>query len=171
MGHRKIQTENIERVVVRGANWVGDAVMTVPALRALRRLLPAARITLATRAWAVGIFDEADFLDDVMILNPGRRGLGGLASEIGEWRCHRFDLAILFPNAFAPALAAAAARVPVRVATNGAARRAPDRRAAVPSWHGERNEVFYYLTIIAGVERLLGGEAAHSSLARPASTL
>lgn len=166
VAHRKIKTENIERVVVRGANWVGDAVMTVPALRTLRRLLPVARITLATRAWAVGIFDEADFLDDVMILNTGRRGLGDLASEIGEWRCHRFDLAILFPNSFAPALAAAAARVPVRVGYD-TARRGPFLTHAlpVPSWRGERHEVFYYLNIIAGVERLLSGEATHSPLA------
>ena len=50
--NRELKAEQIERVVVRGANWVGDAVLTVPALRALRRLLPHARITLATRPWA-----------------------------------------------------------------------------------------------------------------------
>ena len=54
MKQRDIQPGAIERVVVRGANWVGDAVMTVPALRELRRVLPAARVTLATRAWAEG---------------------------------------------------------------------------------------------------------------------
>ena len=64
---RRLQPEKIERVVVRGANWVGDAVMTVPALRELRRVLPRAHITLATRAWAEGIFRGADFLDEILI--------------------------------------------------------------------------------------------------------
>ncbi|HEX8353897.1 MAG TPA: hypothetical protein VF611_13405, partial [Pyrinomonadaceae bacterium] len=64
---RDLRPERIERVVVRGANWVGDAVMTVPALRELRRLLPGARVTLATRPWAEGIFEGADFVDDFLV--------------------------------------------------------------------------------------------------------
>ena len=52
-----LKAENIKRVVVRGTNWVGDAVMTVPALRELRRLLPNAHLTLATRPWAKGLFE------------------------------------------------------------------------------------------------------------------
>ncbi|HEY8186519.1 MAG TPA: hypothetical protein VIF64_10635, partial [Pyrinomonadaceae bacterium] len=43
---------NPKNIVVRGTNWVGDAMMTIPALRELRRLFPQARITLATRSWA-----------------------------------------------------------------------------------------------------------------------
>jgi heptosyltransferase-2 len=64
---REIRPEKIERVVVRGANWVGDAVMTVPALRELRRVLPRARVTLATRPWAEGIFAGAEFVDDFLV--------------------------------------------------------------------------------------------------------
>ena len=74
---RELQPERIGRVVVRGANWVGDAVMTVPALRELRRVLPAARVTLATRAWAEGIFAGADFIDDLLV--TGREGRGPLS--------------------------------------------------------------------------------------------
>ncbi|MDQ3688294.1 MAG: lipopolysaccharide heptosyltransferase II [Acidobacteriota bacterium] len=167
MSYRKIQTENIERVVVRGANWVGDAVMTVPALRELRRVLPGAHIALATRAWAVGIFDEADFLDEVMILDGERRGLRGRIAEIRQWRRQHFDLAILFPNAFAPALIAWAARVPRRIGYS------TERRAAllthalpIPQWRGERHEVFYYLNIIAEIERLMGGESSPAPMTR-----
>ena len=52
----KVQAEGIKRVVVRGTNWVGDSLMTVPALRALRRVLPDANITLVIRPGAKGIF-------------------------------------------------------------------------------------------------------------------
>jgi heptosyltransferase II len=154
---RELTTESVERVVVRGANWVGDAVMTVPALRELRRVLPRARLTLATRPWAEGIFAGADFVDE-MISVDDRRGAGGFVSQVSAWRAGRFDLAIIFPNAFAPALVAFAARVPFRLGhrTDG---RGPLLTHAVPppEWRGRRHEVFYYLNLVAELERALTG--------------
>ena len=76
----KVQSELIKRVVVRGTNWVNDSpVMTVPALRALRRVLPDAHITLAIRPGARGIFSEADFIDDVLRLRQERSAVGDSA--------------------------------------------------------------------------------------------
>ena len=155
---KELSTERIKRVVVRGANWVGDAVMTVPALRELRRVLPGAHVTLATRVWAEGLFEGADFIDDILPLEGTR---GKMRSAFGEARtlgARRFDLAVLFPNAFAPALSAALARVPLRVGyeTQG---RGPllTHRVGVPEWRGKRHEVFYYLNLVAELERRLHG--------------
>jgi heptosyltransferase-2 len=167
---RSIEAGEIGRVVVRGANWVGDAVMTVPALRELRRLLPGAHLTLATRAWAEGIFEGADYLDDLLVV--GKKGAGSFFGEVREWRRRRFDLAVLFPNAFAPALTAFAARVPLRVgyATDG---RGPllTHALAVPTWRGRRHEVYYYLEIVAGLGRLLGTSSAGGHEASAALTV
>ena len=161
MPSKSLKPENIERVVVRGANWVGDAVMTVPALRELRRVLPGARLTLATRAWAEGIFDGADFLDDLLVIEGDGRGVGSFLREARQWRARRFDLAVLLPNAFAPALVAFAARVPLRVghATDG---RRPllTHPFAVPAWRGTRHEIFYYLNVVAELERALSGSTS-----------
>ncbi len=153
-----LRPEKIERVVVRGANWVGDAVMTVPALRELRRLLPRARVTLATRRWAEGIFEGADFVDDFLITPETSSRPRALFAEAREWRARRFDLAVLFPNAFAPALVAALARVPARAgyATQGRSALLT-HRFPVPDWRGHRHEVFYYLNLVAELERLLCG--------------
>jgi heptosyltransferase-2 len=165
-----LQAEKIERVVVRGANWVGDAVMSVPALRGLRRVLPRAHITLATRAWAEGIFAGADFISDLLILKGDARGAAAVWRESREWRARRFDLAVLFPNAFAPALVAALARVPARVGY-AAQGRGPllTHPLPVPDWRTSRHEVFYYLNVVAELERLLAAssstEAAGPSLA------
>ena len=153
-----IHPREIERVVVRGVNWVGDAVMTVPALRELRRVLPHAHITLATRPWAEGLFADADFLDDILIYERGRRDFRAVTRQIGAWRKARFDLALLFQNAFEAALIARASRVPFRLGY------ATDGRSALlshaiqlPSWRSNRHEVFYYLNLVAELERRLYG--------------
>ena len=149
--------EKIERIVVRGASWVGDAVMTVPALRALRRLLPDAHLTLATRPLAKAIFDDADFLDDVLICE------GSLLAQVRRWRHGRFDLAVLFQNAFEPALIARLARVRLRVGY------ATQHRGwlltsplPLPEWRESRHESFYYLNLIAGIDQLLNRSTAVS---------
>jgi heptosyltransferase-2 len=155
---RSIQRKEIERVVVRGTNWVGDAVLTIPALRELRRLLPRAHITLATRSWARGLFADADFIDDLLLYDRGPRDIGAVFRQTREWRRRRFDAAVLFQNAFEAALIARAARVPIRLgyATDGR-RSLLTHPLTVPPWRGERQEVFYYLNIVGELERLLDG--------------
>nr|MDQ2938298.1 lipopolysaccharide heptosyltransferase II [Acidobacteriota bacterium] len=104
---------NIERIVVRGTNWVGDAVMTVPALRQLRSVFPKAHITLATRSWAKGLFADADFFDELQVHDG--TGLLAAIGHIREWRKRRYDLAVLLPNSFEAALIAFLAGVPLRI--------------------------------------------------------
>lgn len=172
---RKARTE-IERVVVRGVSWVGDAVMSVPALRALRRVLPDAHITLATRAWAEGIFADADYLDDLLIEEPtrGARAVGAAWRQSAEWRRRRFDLAVLFQNSFQSALIAFAARVPRRTgyATDGRSVLL-DHAVELPPWRHKRHEVYYYLHLIGALERQLtgGGGVARAAADDPDDSL
>ncbi len=143
---------------MRGTNWVGDAMMTIPALRELRRVLPRAHITLATRSWSQGLFADADFIDDILVYDRGARDLRAVVRQTREWRRRRFDLAVLLQNAFEAALIAAAAGVPVRLgyATDG--RRALLTHAiAPPPWRSARHELFYYRYIITELERLIHG--------------
>ncbi|MGH9944314.1 MAG: lipopolysaccharide heptosyltransferase II [Pyrinomonadaceae bacterium] len=155
---RRIDPQHIERVAVRGVNWVGDAVMSVAALRDLRHLLPRARITLVTRPWAEGIFAGADFIDDLLILEDGGSSLSSFFKQVRAWRAGRFDLAVLLPNSPEPALVAWAARVPFRVGY-GTQRRGGllTHPLLLPAWREERHEVFYYRQIIAGLESSLKG--------------
>ena len=155
-----VHVEQIERVVVRGVNWVGDAVMTIPALRELRRILPQAHITLATRSWAEGLFADADFLDDLLIYDRRPRDLRAVARQTREWQKRRFNLALLLQNAFEAALIASVARVPVRLgyATDGR-RMLLTHALPLPGWRDERHEVFYYLNLVSELERLLYGQS------------
>ena len=167
---RDFNSQHIERVAVRGVNWVGDAVMTVPALRDLRQLLPATHITLVTRPWARDIFEGADFIDDVLLVADEANQPRSWLRQIWEWRRRRFDLALLLPNAFAPALIAAAARVPLRVgyATQNR-RRLLTHPFAAPAWRGERHEVFYYRQLVREIEQLLAqsGDAPRVAVREP----
>ncbi len=160
MGMRKLQADQIYRVVVRGTNWVGDAVMTIPALRALRELLPQSHITLATRPSAKDVFVDADFVDELLVCDTGPEWRSPLI-QAREWRHRRFDLAVLLQNAFEPALISFLARVPHRVgyATQGRGMLLTSP-LPVPEWSNSRHESFYYLNVIAGLERLLTGKVS-----------
>jgi len=144
----------INRIVVRGTNWVGDAVMTVPALRELRRVFPKAHITLATRSWAKGLFADANFLDELQVHDSS--GLLSVIGQVREWRKRRYDLAVLFPNSFEAALIASLARVPLRIGYATDNRRALlTHPVCLPEWRNSKHEVFYYLKIVAELEWLI----------------
>jgi heptosyltransferase-2 len=147
-------SDKIERIVVRGTNWVGDAVMTIPALRQLRRLFPDAHITLATRAWAEGLFADSDFLDDLQVHEGS--GLRSVVQQVRQWRKRNFDLAILLPNSLETALVASLARVPLRIGYATEGRQALlTHPLALPEWRESKHEVFYYLKIVAELEWLI----------------
>lgn len=158
----ELKSENIGRIVVRGTNWVGDAVMTVPALRSLRRLFPSAHITLATRSWAKGLFADAEFLDDLLVHEGS--GLKSVVHQVRHWQKGSFDLAVLFPNSLESALVASLARVPARIGYAADGRqRLLTHPLGLPEWRSSRHEVFYYLNIISELERLIGGHGSWQS--------
>jgi len=151
-----LTTDRIQRVVVRGTNWVGDAVMTVPALRALRRLLPDAEITLAIRPWARGIFTDQKFVDNVLVYD--RRNAFSVINQIREWKSREFDLAILFQNAFEAAVIPFFAGVPIRLGYATESRqKLLTNPVPLPDWRSSEHEVFYYLYLIAALEQFLFG--------------
>ncbi|HEX7330021.1 MAG TPA: lipopolysaccharide heptosyltransferase II [Pyrinomonadaceae bacterium] len=153
-----VQGESIKRVVVRGTNWVGDSVMTIPALRALRRVLPDANITLVIRPGAKGIFAEADFIDDILVYD--RKGALSVFPQIREWKRRKFDLALLFQNAFEAALIPFLAGVPLRLGYATESRQALlTHPLGLPDWRSSRHEVFYYLYLITALEQMLFGSS------------
>lgn len=115
------------RIIVKEVNWLGDVVMSLPALRAIRRAWPNAHLAVLIKRELAGFFDGAIWLDEVIPYSvaPGLRGIGDRRRIIGEIRAHNFDLAVMFPNSFEAALWTAIARVPRRAGY------ATDRRGAM----------------------------------------
>lgn len=104
------------RIVVRATNWIGDGVMSMPALEMLRKARPRAHVAVLARP-EVGDLYRQSFIDEVIpwTARARRRDILGrwmLASRI---RRQGFDAAILFQNAFDAALVMWLARIPVRI--------------------------------------------------------
>lgn len=162
---------SINSIVVRGTNWVGDSIMTIPALRELSRIFPDAEIVLHTRIWAEGIFRDADFLDRIITFEQSKWKIKDAISQSDILREQHFDLAILLPNSFEAAFTARLARIPKRIGYN------KDLRGllltdpvAVPEWKNKRHEGFYFLNLIAEVEKRFVGTNTVMQ-AEPDSTL
>lgn len=157
----------IKKILVRGANWVGDAVMTIPALRELRRIFPAAQITLFTRSWAHGIFEDADFIDEILTFENSKSKAGDVFANAKIIKEKNFDLAVLFPNSFESALVAKLGKISRRFGYAKEARSFLLTDAVkIPEWKNEKHEVFYYLNLVAAIEKKFFGTET-VSLAAP----
>jgi heptosyltransferase-2 len=115
-----IDPDRIHRVLIRGVNWVGDAVMTTPAVAGIRKTFPRARISLLVKPWVAGVFEGNPHLDEILPYQQEDRhkGVSGLLRAAQDLREAHFDLAVLFQNAFEAALIAALARIPHRIGYN-----------------------------------------------------
>jgi heptosyltransferase II len=105
-----------EQVLVKEVNWLGDLVISLPALRAVRAAFPTSTLTVIVKRELAGFFSGMKWVDEVIPYTIGR-GLRGLADRreiIGHIRRRRFDIAILFPNSFESALWVRLGRVPRR---------------------------------------------------------
>jgi len=100
-----------ERILVRGVNWLGDAIMTTPALMRLREARPRAHIALLTPAKLTELWQHYPAIDEVIAIERSDT-LICVAKRI---RRGRFHTAVLFPNSPRSALEVFLARVPERV--------------------------------------------------------
>jgi heptosyltransferase-2 len=95
-------------------NWIGDAVMATPALRALRSHFTAARIVGVMKPYVAGVLEGGDWFDQVVLAHDGS-WLNGSAATAWKLRQYQIDLAVLLPNSFRSALVAWLAGCPKRV--------------------------------------------------------
>lgn len=100
------------RLVVRAPNWLGDILMAVPAIAAVRAAHPAAHLAVAAPAAFADVCATIPGVDGVVPL-PGS-GMRAIGAHAGALKAGRFDLAILFTNSFASALAASRAGITER---------------------------------------------------------
>lgn len=141
-------------LLVRAVNWLGDAVLTTPALGALRAARPEVRIELVARPAVAELFRGHPDVDGVLVYDKAGRHAGarGMLRMARELRRRRYGAAILFQNAFDAALLAFLAGIPDRsgYATDGRrmllSRSVPVTEEILRLHHAE-----YYLRLLSGL--------------------
>lgn len=142
----------VEKILVRAPNWVGDVVLTTPCLTALRRAFPHAQITVLANPWVLPLLVNHPAIDRTMIIDKGRslvRSIRELTRIIVRLRNEKFDLAVLFQNAFEAAVLASMGGVRYRIGYNTDGRGFLLTHEVVRNDHIlEVHQVEYYLGII-----------------------
>ena len=131
------------RIAIRAPNWLGDVVLSLPAVRDLRRAFPRAEIRVVARPSVSPLYEAVPEVDGVIEAS-------GLGAETAALR--GFDLAVLLTNSFGTALAARLARVPTRwgYATQGRGLLLT-HGAPVPGNVSGRSQVHYYRAMLAAM--------------------
>lgn len=101
------------RVLARIPNWVGDVVMTTPALRALKKGLPEAEIWVEGKPHMASILADLPYVDHFLD-DPGK-GFANTRQRVRNLKALDFDLAVLFPDSPRSAWGPFAARIPMRL--------------------------------------------------------
>jgi heptosyltransferase-2 len=134
-------------ILIRATNWLGDAVLSLPAARAVRERFPEARITVLARGWVAELYRREPFADEVVLAPRTWPACFELARNL---RRRNFDAAILLPNSFESALMLRMAGIPRRIGYGRDRRSFLLTDAVAPPKPGEipPHERFYYLELL-----------------------
>jgi len=123
-GGKRLRREGIRNLLIRGTNWIGDVVMTLPAISCIRRTFPDAHIAILVKPWVADVLRLCPDVDEILLYrSPGiHAGLKGKVRLAGELRERQFDAAILLQNAIEAAIITRMAGIPIRAGYNSDAR-------------------------------------------------
>ncbi len=140
------------KILIRATNWVGDAVMCIPALAAVRARWPEAHIAILARPWVADIYAEQNLSNQLIHFDhKGRHaGIAGVERLARELRAEKFDTALLLQNAFEAAWIAWRAGIPERIGYARDGRGWLLTKAIPVLRHGEipSHETHYYLELV-----------------------
>ena len=126
-------TDSPEKILVRGVNWLGDAVMSTPALMRLREARPDAHIGMVTPAKLAELWHSHPAVNEVIPFTKAD-GSGNLSKRL---RAGGYQKVLILPNSFRSAFECWMAAIPVRVGFGGGGRAVfltqvvPRRRAEI----------------------------------------
>lgn len=148
--------KDAKKILVRAPNWIGDAVMALPALEALKSLYKKAEITVLAKGRTVPVYQNNPHISKIIEYDDKSRhsGISGRIKLSGEIKRQGFAAAVLFQNAFDAAFLSFISGIPKRI---GYARdfRSKLLTDAIPVTDEIKkvHQAFYYLNIV----KTLGG--------------
>jgi lipopolysaccharide heptosyltransferase II len=135
----------VRRLIVRAPNWLGDAVMCLPAMGAVRHAFRRAHVTVAAIPSIAPLFqEETNAAPDAVLV------LGDPQAEARQLKAGSFDAALLFPNSFRSAWNAKRASIPARWGYAASWRRLLLTRA-IARGRGHLHQSMYYANLVRGL--------------------
>ncbi len=113
-------TADVNRLVILAPNWLGDAVMALPAMADVRRAYEGARVTIAARPSVAGLFSLVPDVDEVVVLDSA--SAHGTTASVRALATGAHDVALLLPNSFRAAWLVRRAGIRHRWGYGGASR-------------------------------------------------
>jgi len=114
---KEFRKDSFRKILIRSVNWIGDAVMTTPAISVIREYFPHAEITIFANMPVSQLFLHHPGIDNIITFDrQGKHhGVAGRLRLANELRKHAFDLAVILPNSFDSALVPWLAGIPARI--------------------------------------------------------
>jgi len=138
-------------ILIRVPNWIGDAVLTLPALHSFRLNFPSSHIWLAARRWVKDLFQNLGFIEGIIPI-PDSVSLKNIYSTAGIIKKYNFDTGLLFTNSFSSALLFFAARIPNRWGYAKDGRGLFLTKTPSPiKIKTQSHHVYYYLNLLEGL--------------------
>ena len=119
---KKLPRDGIDKILIRGTNWIGDAILTLPAVAAIRATYPQAHIAVLVKPWVADIYGLFSAVDEVIIYENKFDTPAGVFRLARMLKGKKFDAAILLQNAIEAAIIVLAAGIPLRAGYDSDAR-------------------------------------------------
>jgi len=108
---------DVRSILIISTNWIGDAVMSIPAICGVRSLYPQARISVLARSAIADLFRAVPQIDNIISFrkDKGLQRIPTILAAAVRLRRERFDLVLIFPRSLSTALIALLAGIPRRI--------------------------------------------------------
>ncbi len=112
----------MNKILIRGVNWIGDAIMTLPSMRSFRKEFKDNSISMLVKPWVSPVFEKDPNIDKIIEYKDEYRGISGMVKIRKLLKSENFSRAFLLQNALDAAIITFIAGIKERVGYNTDAR-------------------------------------------------
>ena len=149
----------VNRILVRGVNWVGDTILTYPTVQKLKAVFPHSHLAVLIPNHLIDLWKTFPYVDEIISFQK-KGNVGSFWEDLklgSSLKKKRFDLAIVLPRSFHSAFQAYLARIPIRVGYQDEGR-SPFLTHGIPRKTDilQEHRIHYYEKIVDFIGRVEG---------------